>query len=63
MGICESKECCLKASHFMMSSKSPCRKDTETILKMPARHAYELEINLSCDKTECALFKLNTNSR
>lgn len=38
--------CCLKPSHFMMSSKSPCRKETETILKKPVRHAEELEISL-----------------
>jgi len=55
--------CFLKPSHFMMSSKPPCRKETETIWKNPVRHADELEINLSCDKTECALFKHTAISR
>lgn len=52
---------CLKPSHFMMSSKSTCRKETETMLRKATRYADELEINLN--RTECVAFKLNAVSR
>lgn len=60
METCKPNECRLP-SHFMMSSKSTCRKETETMLRKAARYADELEINLN--RTECVPFKLNAISR
>lgn len=46
----------------MMSSKSPCRKGTETLLRKTARYADELGINLSHEKIVCCI-QMNAISR
>lgn len=52
---------CQKPSHFMMSPKSPCKKEKETILRKPVRHADELEINLSHDRIKSVFYSNPTS--